>query len=159
MAGYLNLAGKTVEAWRNLWFHTGDAGRMDADGYVTFVDRIKDCIRRRGENISATDIEAVIAEVPGVAQVAAYAVPSDIPGGEDEIMCAIVPSKGASVDPAALAAHAAARMPRYARPRYVEVMAALPLTGTEKVRKADLRTRGVTATTIDLDTPNSKALT
>ena len=150
MAGYLNLPDKTVEAWRNLWFHTGDAGRMDAEGVVTFVDRIKDCIRRRGENISATDIESVLAEFPGIDQVAAYAVPSDIPGGEDEIMCALVPSAGAAIDPAALASHAAARMPRFAQPRYVEFMTALPKTDTEKVKKADLRARGVTPATVDL---------
>lgn len=152
MAGYLNLPERTVEAWRNLWFHTGDAGRMDANGTVTFVDRIKDCIRRRGENISATDIEAALAELPGVEQVAAFAVPSDIPGGEDEIMCAVVPAAGAAVDPAALAAHAAARMPRYAQPRWLEFVAALPRTDTEKVRKADLRRRGVTDATLDLAT-------
>ena len=151
MAGYLNLPDRTVEAWRNLWFHTGDAGRMDADGHVTFVDRIKDCIRRRGENISATDVEAVLADFPGVDQVAAFAVPSDIPGGEDEIMCAIVPSAGAAIDPVALAAHAAARMPRYAKPRFVEFVPALPRTATEKVMRADLRKRGVTAATLDLD--------
>ncbi|MEG3162775.1 AMP-binding protein [Sphingomonas sp. LB2R24] len=151
MAGYLNLPDKTVDAWRNLWFHTGDAGRMDADGYVVFVDRLKDCIRRRGENISATDIERTLAELPGVDEVAAFAVPSDIPGGEDEIMCAIVPRAGAVVDLVALAAHARARMPRYAQPRYVEFLAALPKTSTEKAKKADLRARGVTADTLDLE--------
>jgi crotonobetaine/carnitine-CoA ligase len=150
MAGYLNLPDKTVEAWRNLWFHTGDAGRMDADGYVTFVDRIKDCIRRRGENISATDIEACLAELSGVDQVAAFAVPADIAGGEDEIMCAIVPAVGATIDPAAIVAHAATRMPRYARPRYVEFVATLPRTATEKVKKADLRARGITSSALDL---------
>lgn len=150
MAGYLNLPDKTVAAWRNLWFHTGDAGRMDADGYVTFADRIKDCIRRRGENISASDIEATMAAFAGVEQVAAFAVPADMPGGEDEIMCAIVPARDVVIDPLALAAHAAAHMPRYAQPRYVEFLAELPRTDTEKVRKADLRKRGVTDATLDL---------
>ncbi|MDP1026992.1 AMP-binding protein [Sphingomonas sp. KR1UV-12] len=156
MAGYLNLPGKTVEAWRNLWFHTGDAGRIDADGHVTFVDRIKDCIRRRGENISATDIEAALEDFPGIDQIAAYAVPSDIPGGEDEIMCAIVASAGAAIDTAALAAHAASRMPRFAQPRFIEFMPALPRTATEKVRRADLRKRGVTSATLDLDVRSEK---
>jgi crotonobetaine/carnitine-CoA ligase len=151
MAGYINIPHKTVEAWRNLWFHTGDAGRMDADGYVTFVDRIKDCIRRRGENISATDIEAVLAELPGVAEVAAYAVPSDIPGGEDEIMCAIVRSADAPVEAARIVEHARARMPRFAQPRYIDFVASLPKTSTEKVRKADLRLAGITGTTLDLE--------
>jgi carnitine-CoA ligase len=151
MAGYNNLPAKTVEAWRNLWFHTGDAGRMDADGYVTFVDRIKDCIRRRGENVSATDIEATLSELPGIAEVAAYAVPSDIPGGEDEIMCAVVRNPDAWIEAKAIADHARARMPRFAQPRYILFMASLPKTSTEKVRKADLRRAGVTPATLDLD--------
>lgn len=158
MAGYLNLPDKTVEAWRNLWFHTGDAGRIEADGHVTFVDRIKDCIRRRGENISATDIELTLAELPWVDQIAAFAVPSDIPGGEDEIMCAIVPAAGAAPNPTALAVHAATFMPRYAQPRYVEFVPALPRTDTEKVKKADLRKRGVTPATLDLHTLTRKPL-
>jgi crotonobetaine/carnitine-CoA ligase len=150
MAGYHNLPGKTVEAWRDLWFHTGDAGRIDADGYVYFIDRIKDCIRRRGENISATDIEVSFADLPGIAEIAAYPVPSDIPGGEDEIMLAIVRHPGAELSPADIAAHASIRMPRYAQPRYVDFVTSLPKTGTEKVRKTDLRKAGVSSATIDL---------
>lgn len=151
MAGYNNLPDKTVEAWRNLWFHTGDAGRMDSEGFVTFVDRIKDCIRRRGENVSAVDIETTLSELPGIAEIAAYAVPSGIPGGEDEIMCAIVRSEGAPIDPCIIADHARTHMPRFAQPRYIEFMASLPKTGTEKVQKAELRKLGVTATTFDLE--------
>jgi crotonobetaine/carnitine-CoA ligase len=151
MAGYVNLPDKTVEAWRNLWFHTGDAGRLEPDGYITFVDRIKDCIRRRGENVSATDVEATLAELPGVAEVAAYAVPSDISGGEDEIMCAIVCHPEMFVEPTAIRKHTRARMPRFAQPRYVVFVQSLPRTSTEKVQKAVLRTAGVTASTIDLN--------
>ncbi|RYE54644.1 MAG: long-chain fatty acid--CoA ligase, partial [Rhizobiaceae bacterium] len=99
MAGYHGLPERTVEAWRNFWFHTGDSGRMDAEGYVYFIDRIKDCIRRRGENVSATDIEAAFLDLPGVAEIAAYAVPSEIDGGEDEIMLALVPSQDAHIEP------------------------------------------------------------
>ncbi|WP_372662501.1 AMP-binding protein, partial [Hydrogenophaga sp.] len=97
MAGYFNAPAKTVEAWRNLWFHTGDAGTMQADGLITFVDRIKDCIRRRGENISATEVEEVVAALPGIEEVAAYAVPSDVPGGEDEVMLAVVTKPGVTL--------------------------------------------------------------
>ncbi|MDO9370376.1 MAG: AMP-binding protein [Sphingopyxis sp.] len=150
MAGYHGLPEKTVEAWRDLWFHTGDAGRMDADGYVYFIDRIKDCIRRRGENISATDIEMSFSDLPGVAEIAAYPVPSDIPGGEDEIMLAIVRRPGVELTPLAIIDHARSRIPRYAQPRYVDFVASLPKTGTEKVRKTDLRKTGVTFATIDL---------
>jgi len=143
MAGYLDLPEKTVESWRNLWFHTGDAGIMDAEGVVTFVDRLKDCIRRRGENISAAEVEAVVSGLPGVAEVAAYAVPSDLPGGEDEIMLAIVPDGAALFDPAKLLQQADPLLPRYARPRFVERVDELPKTATGKVQRAVLRKRGM----------------
>jgi crotonobetaine/carnitine-CoA ligase len=142
MSGYFNAPQKTVEAWRNLWFHTGDAGVMDADGLITFIDRIKDCIRRRGENISATEVESVVQEIAGVAEVAAYAVPSDIPGGEDELMLALVPHHGIALDARMVVDQAAVRLPRFARPRYVKVVAQLPKTATGKVQRAALRKQG-----------------
>jgi crotonobetaine/carnitine-CoA ligase len=150
MAEYHGLPEKTVEACRNFWFHTGDAARMDDDGYVTFVDRIKDCIRRRGENISATDIEASFADFPGIAEIAAFAVPSSIPGGEDEIMLAIVRAEGAEIAPTAIVEHARQRIPRFAQPRYLDFVNSLPKTGSEKVRKVELREAGVTSRTVDL---------
>jgi carnitine-CoA ligase len=142
MAGYHGRAQQTVEAWRNLWFHTGDAGTLSADGVLTFVDRIKDCIRRRGENLSATEIESAFATLAGVAEVAAYAVPSDIRGGEDEVMLAVVPAPGAQPTPQQVADHAERMLPRFARPRYVSVIDALPKTATGKVQRALLRKRG-----------------
>lgn len=150
MAGYFGQPAKTVEAWRNLWFHTGDAGRMDADGYITFVDRIKDCIRRRGENISATDIEAAFLDLHGIEEVAAFAVPSSIQGGEDEIMLAVVLQPGSQISAPRIAEHASRKMPRFAQPRYVEFMGSLPKTASQKVRKAELKLLGVTPRTIDL---------
>jgi crotonobetaine/carnitine-CoA ligase len=152
MAGYHAMPEKTVEAWRNLWFHTGDAGTQDADGRVAFIDRIKDCIRRRGENISATDVELVVAGISGVSEVAAFAVPSDIPGGEDEVMLAVVPRPGAGLSPAELGARVEVMLPRFARPRFVEFMTELPKTATGKVQRAVLRKRG-TATALDRDAP------
>lgn len=152
MSGYFNAPDKTVEAWRNLWFHTGDAGHVSGDGYITFVDRIKDCIRRRGENISAVDIETTLAALPGVAEVAAFPVPSEIDGGEDEIMLAIVPSPEVQLTADAIANHAREHIPRFAWPRYVEFKSSLPKTGTEKIRKVELRQAGVTGDTIDLQT-------
>lgn len=151
MAGYIHLPEKTVEAWRNLWFHTGDAGRMAEDGYVTFVDRIKDCIRRRGENVSAADIEAVISRLPGVVEVAAFAVPSGVDGGEDEIMLAIVAHPDRPVSAEQVATHSAAAMPRFAQPRWIDFVPTLPKTSTEKVRKAELRAAGITPNAIDLE--------
>lgn len=144
MAGYHAMPEKTVEAWRNLWFHTGDAGFMDDDDLVTFVDRIKDCIRRRGENISASEVESVVAQIEGVAEVAAFAVKSDISGGEDEVMLAVVPAPGASLSPETVIRQADAALPRFARPRFVEFVEELPKTATGKVRHAALRERGAT---------------
>ncbi|WP_141776542.1 AMP-binding protein [Phycicoccus sp. SLBN-51] len=149
MAGYAGLPDATVAAWRNFWFHTGDSGVMDDDGWVTFVDRTKDCIRRRGENISSFEVESAIARLDGVAEVAAYAVPAGAEGTEDEVMLAVVPVSGARLEPADVAAHADRVLPRFARPRYVEVVDALPKTPTQKVRKQELRTRAVTASTWD----------
>lgn len=149
MSGYGGLPEATVTAWRNFWFHTGDSGTMDEDGWVTFVDRTKDCIRRRGENISSFEVESAIARLDGVAEVAAYAVPAGAEGTEDEVMLAVVLDAGVSLDAAAIADHADAALPRFARPRYIEVVDALPKTPTQKVRKQELRTRAVTSSTWD----------
>ncbi len=142
LSGYHRMPGKTVEAWRNLWFHTGDAATMDEDGYVTFIDRIKDCIRRRGENVSSYEVETALSRLDGVAEVAAYGVPSGLRDAEDDIMIAIVPEPGAALDPADVARFAERELPRYAQPRYIEVLDALPKTPTAKVQKAKLRERG-----------------
>ena len=155
MAGYVGLPDKTVEAWRNFWFHTGDSGRMDAGGWVTFVDRTKDCIRRRGENISSFEVEMAVSRLDGVAEVAAFAVPAGPEGTEDEVMLAVVPAAGPAgdaLDGSTVATFADSVLPRFARPRYVELVEAIPKTPTEKVRKGELRQRGVTADTWDRET-------
>lgn len=154
MAGYAGLPERTLEAWRSFWFHTGDSGVMDAEGWVTFVDRTKDCIRRRGENISSFEVEAAVGRLDGVAEVVAYAVPAGEAGTEDEVMLAVVRDSGpsgATLDEAAVAAHADAVLPRFARPRYIEIVDSLPRTPTAKVRKGELRQRGVTTGTWDRD--------
>ncbi len=150
MAGYDGLPEKTVEAWRNFWFHTGDAATMDASGCVTFRDRIKDCIRRRGENISSFEVEAALGKLPGVAEVAAFAVPAGGgEGTEDEVMLAIIAHPGVTLDPAEIAARADAVLPAFASPRFVEIVTSLPKTPTERVQKNKLRQRGVTPATWD----------
>ena len=149
MSEYLGMPDKTVEAWRNFWFHTGDAATMDADGYVYFVDRIKDCIRRRGENISSFEIEQVIAEHPAVAEVAAVAVKSAHTGGEDEVKVVVVPIE--DLDAAELNCYCEQKLPRFAVPRYIEFVDGLPKTPTSKVQKNLLRERGVTVDTWDRD--------
>jgi carnitine-CoA ligase len=145
MQGYHLLPESTTESWRNLWFHTGDAGIIDADGLITFVDRIKDCIRRRGENIAASEVEALLAQLPGIAEIAAFAVGSDIPGGEDELMLAIVPTAGTRLVLTDIVEQADRLLPRFARPRFVELMNELPKTATGKVQRAVLRKRGSAA--------------
>ena len=153
--GYFAMPDKTVEAWRNLWFHTGDAGRLDADGRLWFVDRLRDRIRRRGENVSSYEIEQVINEHPAVLESAAVGVRVEGAGGEEEIKACVVLHGGgaaapaAGFDPADLLDWCQARMPRYAVPRYVEIVAELDKTPSGKVRKQGLRDAGVTADTWD----------
>ena len=99
-AGYFGMDDKTVEAWRNLWFHTGDLGRFDQDGALTFLDRKKDAIRRRGENISSMELEAEVYVFAAVAEAAVVGVPSDV--GEDDVKVFVVPRPDVAFDPAAL---------------------------------------------------------
>jgi len=137
MQGYWRMEDKTVEAWRNLWFHTGDLGRFDERGELYFLDRKKDAIRRRGENISSMELEAELAEFDGVLEAAVVGVPSEV--GEEDVKAFVVPRDAASFDPAALVAFLETRVPAFMLPRYVVAMEALPKTPTEKVRKAELK--------------------
>lgn len=146
-SGYYKNPEATAWAWRNGWFHTGDAFRVDEDGTFFFVDRMKDAIRRRGENISSFEVEAEIATFPAVAEVAVYAVPSEL--AEDEVMCAVAAAPGIELDPVALIEHLVSRLPYFMVPRYLRVVEALPKTPTQKVQKHILRTEGITADTWD----------
>ncbi len=146
---YLGMPEKTVEAWRDLWFHTGDVMRADAEGWYYFVDRVKDALRRRGENISSFEVEAAINSHAAVASSAVIGVRADEEAGEDEVMAFVVLQPGAAVSPAAIADHCAGELPDFMVPRYIEFVDALPLTATEKVRKTELRARGVGASTWD----------
>ena len=136
-----------MTAWRNLWFHTGDRVVRDPDGWYRFVDRTKDAIRRRGENISSWEVEQALVEHPAVDVAAAFPVPSAL--GEDEVMAAIVLVAGAELEGEELIAHCGPRLPYFAVPRYLEFVSELPLTENGKVRKQVLRDRGVSATTWD----------
>lgn len=147
MAGYFRMPDRTVEAWRNLWFHTGDAGRIDADGNLHYIDRIKDCIRRRGENISAFEVEQVLNSHPAVAESAVIGVKVEGAGGEEEVMALIVAA--ARFDNAELLDYCADRMPRYAVPRYLLTVEELAKTATGKIQKQALRDNGVTDETWD----------
>jgi crotonobetaine/carnitine-CoA ligase len=134
--GYWKMSEATVAARRNLWFHTGDRGYLDADGYLFFVDRKKDAIRRRGENISSWEVEQVLQAHPAIAEVAAYPVRAE---SEDEVMVSVVLRAGAELDAPALVAYCRDNMAYYMVPRYVAFVTALPRTLTEKVEKYKLR--------------------
>ncbi|MAA74612.1 MAG: ATP-dependent acyl-CoA ligase [Salinisphaeraceae bacterium] len=145
--GYYKNPQATARAWRNGWFHTGDAFRQDAEGNYFFVDRIKDAIRRRGENISSFEVEAGLVAHEDVREAAAIAVPSEL--GEDEVMAVIAPVEGREPDLPLLVDFLAERMPHYMVPRYFRVVDELPKTPTAKVQKVRLREDGVTAQTWD----------
>ncbi len=141
--GYFGMAEKTVEAWRNLWFHTGDRVVREADGALRFVDRIKDAIRRRGENISSYEVEQILLSHPAVAEAAVYPVRSEL--AEDEVMASLMARPGHALDAAELARYCETRLPYFAIPRYIDVVTELPRTENGKVQKYKLRERGVTA--------------
>jgi crotonobetaine/carnitine-CoA ligase len=145
--GYLNDPAATAHAWRNGWFHTGDAFKRDADGNYFFADRIKDAIRRRGENISSYELEAVVARHAAVREVAAVAVPSPI--GEDDVLVVVAPVEGFEVDAEELLRFLIPLLPHYMVPRYVRSVAELPKTPTAKIQKHLLRADGVTGDTYD----------
>lgn len=152
MAGYFRMPDKTIEAWRNLWFHTGDAGRFDDLGRLHYVDRLKDCIRRRGENISSFEIEQVLNAHPAVAESAVVGIKVAGAGGEDEVKAYVVPAVGTTLDPVELLDWCTPRMPYFAVPRFVEVVAGeLAKTPTGKLQKTALREAGVTSVTWDRD--------
>jgi carnitine-CoA ligase len=147
--GYWRMPEKTAESWRNLWFHSGDRAVREPDGSFRFLDRMKDAIRRRGENISAWEVEQVLQLHPDVAAAAVVPVPSEL--GEDEVMAVVVPREGAELDPVGLMAHCEPRLAYFAIPRFVEIVPELPLTENGKVQKYVLRERGVTGSTWDRD--------
>lgn len=145
MLEYVGMPDKTIEAWRDLWFHTGDYLRRDADGFYSFVDRKKDAIRRRGENISSYEVEQSVGRHDDVLQVAAIGVPSEV--GEEDVMVCVVPKPGRIIDPAALHAFCRSQMAPFMVPRHIRVMDALPMTATQRVEKFRLRKAGTTADT------------
>lgn len=146
-SGYLGDPEATARAWRNGWFHTGDLMWRDAEGCFFFVDRKKDAIRRRGENMSSQEVEAEVTAHPAVRECAAYGV--DLPDGEQEVMVAVAPVEGAAIDARELVEWLIPRMAHFMVPRYVRIEAALPKTPTNKIQKTGLRAEGVTADTFD----------
>jgi crotonobetaine/carnitine-CoA ligase len=146
-SGYWGKPEATVEAFRSVWYHTGDYGRADADGFIAFVDRKKDAVRRRGENVSTQELEASVAQYPGIVEVAAHAVPSD--ATDDDIKLCIVLAKDVSTTPRELFGFFKERLPYFAMPRYVEFMPELPKNALARVMKHELRKRPMTAAVWD----------
>lgn len=144
---YEGAPAETLERMTNLWFHTGDLGRVDEQGNLTYVDRKKDAIRRRGENISSFEVEQTIMQHPAVAEVAAIAVPSDV--GEDDVMVCVTTAPGAELDMVEFMDFCVKRMPYFAVPRYVNEMTELPKNTMGRVLKPILRDRGVSPETWD----------
>jgi crotonobetaine/carnitine-CoA ligase len=138
--GYYGMPEATARAFRNMWFHTGDRAWRDDDGYFYFLDRIADAIRRRGENISAFDIECEVNLHPAVVESAAYGVPSEL--GEEDVKLAVVRAPGSDLSAPELAAYCAAKLPTFMVPRFIEFVGELPRTPTDKVAKHELRARG-----------------
>lgn len=141
MEGYYRMPDETAVAMRGGWFHSGDRGYRDADGYLYFVDRVKQSIRRRGENISSWEVERIVNAHPAVLESAAVGVPSDL--GEEDVKICVVLRPGVELDPLELVRWCEPRMAYFMVPRYVEIMAELPKTATERVEKYKLKERGV----------------
>jgi carnitine-CoA ligase len=139
MIGYHNKDAATVRAFRNLWFHSGDRGRLTVDGDLFFEERSKDSLRRRGENISAWEVESILDQHPDVAESAVYGLPSE---EVDEEVAAALVLRRVDADLAGILQFAAERLPKFAVPTLLRVMADLPRTPTEKVQKAELRAAG-----------------
>jgi crotonobetaine/carnitine-CoA ligase len=139
--GYYKNEDATAKAMKDGWFHSGDRGRQDDDGYFVFIDRVKDSIRRRGENISSYEVEHVVNSHPQVAESAAVGVPSDL--GEEDVMIVVIPKLGEEIDPPELVEYCRERMADFMVPRYVDLRTELPKTATQRVQKYALREQGV----------------
>lgn len=149
MSGYWRDSEATVAADRNLWYHTGDLARIDTDGEVFFLDRKADYLRVHGENISSFEVEAAVVEHPEIAEAAVVGVPSGPGDTEEELMVYVILKPPSRLDALGVFRHCLESLPRFAVPRFIEVVDELPRTPTDRVRKAELRRRGVSSATWD----------
>jgi crotonobetaine/carnitine-CoA ligase len=147
---YYRMPEATLQAFRNLWFHTGDRGYMDEDGNFYYVDRMKDCIRRRGENISSWELEKVITSITAIEEAAAIGIPSELT--EEEVMAVVKLKPGQTLEPVAILDVVQTRMPHFAVPRYVRFVDQLPKTPSQRIEKYKLREQGLTEDTWDRET-------
>lgn len=147
--GYLNRPDATAQAWRNGWFHTGDLVRKDADGNFFFVDRLKDAVRRRGENVSSLEVESEVLGYDAVAEAAVVGIPSEL--GDEDILVAVVAKANQSIDAQKLIEYLIPLMPHYMVPRFVRILDELPKTATNKLMKYAIRDEGITGDTWDAE--------
>ncbi|DAC35584.1 MAG TPA: ATP-dependent acyl-CoA ligase [Candidatus Thalassarchaeaceae archaeon] len=152
MLEYYQDSDATQEAIRNGWFHTGDLGYLDEEGYFFYLDRQKDAFRRRGEMISSWQVESVVQKFPGVLECAAVAVPSEV--GEDEILVAVVRESDSHWTEKELQSFCTENMAYFQVPRYIRIVEQMPKTQTERIEKFRLRNEGVTEDTWDGETPS-----
>lgn len=150
--GYYGNSKATVEAWRNLWFHTGDVGYMDSEGYLYFADRKKDVVRRKGENISSYEVESVINRHPKVEECTIIGVPSEL--SEEEVMAILVLKDNVQFDPVELLIYCENHLAHFAIPRYIRVVREFPRTPSQRIEKYKLRNEGITTDTWDRETVN-----
>ncbi|MDR7075741.1 crotonobetaine/carnitine-CoA ligase [Neobacillus niacini] len=155
-SGYYGDPEATVKAWKNLWYHTGDRGYMDEEGYLYFVDRKKDAIRRRGENISSFEVETVLNKHPKVLDSAVVGVPSELT--EEEVLAVVVVKDGEDLRHEELLDFCQSRLAHFAVPRYVRFVSDLPRNPSQKVEKYKLREEGITLDTWDRELTGYKVL-
>ncbi len=147
MTEYFKDPVATASATRNLWFHTGDLASRDGDGYMHFLGRKHDAIRRRGENVSALEIERVVMSHPAITEAAAFGIPSEL--GEEDIKVDIVIKEGDDLNPKQFFEYLEARLPSFMLPRFVQVRSELPVTPSGRVQKFKLRADGAESSTFD----------
>lgn len=147
ITAYYKMEKETKEAWRGGWFHTGDLGYVDEEGWFYFAGRKKHAIRRRGENISSWEIERVVDQHPKVLESAAVGVPSEL--GEEDVMIFVVLKEGEKLKPDELLAFCEERMAYFKVPRYIEFRDSFPKTGTQRIRRSELKKGGVSSKTWD----------
>jgi carnitine-CoA ligase len=150
---YLGNPTATVAAWRDLWFHTGDRGYLDENGWLYFVDRLKDMIRRRGENISSWAVEQAFQAHPAVAEACAVGIPSDI-SGEEVLVALVLQGEASHIE---LVRFTEGHLPRYAVPRYVRMVESLPKTASARIEKYKVKAEGVTNDTWDAESHKGEA--
>ncbi len=144
---YFGMPDETVKVFQDLWFHTGDRGMKDKDGYFYFVDRTKDVVRRRGENISSFEVERVLNDHPAIHESAIIGVPSELT--EEEVMAVLQLQEDAQFDPFDVLKFCEDRLPHFAVPRYIRLIDQFPKTPSQRIEKYKLRQEGITSDTWD----------